>query len=89
MNQAIWLLPVPRATEQKEPTMTFDEWKELVLTRNQIKEAPEHSLIMEVIANMKSNRGDSQQWAKQLEDALGVEKMTVTQSDSDNGDNDV
>lgn len=69
--------------------MTFDEWKELVLTRNQIKEAPEHSLIMEVIANMKSNRGDSQQWAKQLEDALGVEKMTVTQSDSDNGDNDV
>jgi hypothetical protein len=40
---------------------------------------------MEVIANMKSNRGDSQQWAKQLEDALGVEPMTVT--NSDNGDN--
>ena len=87
MNQAIWLLPVPRATEQRGRTMTFDEWKELVLTRNQIKEAPEHSLIMEVIANMKSNRGDSQQWAKQLEDALGVEPLTVT--NSDNGDNDV
>jgi hypothetical protein len=61
--------------------MTFDEWKEIVLVRNQIKEAPEHSLIMEVIANMKSNRGDSQQWAKQLEDALGVEPMTVTNID--------
>jgi len=67
--------------------MTFDEWKEIVLVRNQIKEAPEHSLIMEVIANMKSNRGDSQQWAKQLEDALGVEPLTVT--NSDNGDNNV
>jgi hypothetical protein len=61
--------------------MTFDEWKEIVLVRNQIKEAPEHSLIMEVIASMKSNRGDSQQWAKQLEDALGVEPMTVTNID--------
>ena len=66
--------------------MTFDEWKELVLTRNQIKEAPEHSLILEVIASMKSNRGSSQQWAKQLEDAIGVEPMMVT--NSDNGDND-
>jgi hypothetical protein len=61
--------------------MNFDEWKETVLVRNQIKEAPEHSLIMEVIASMKSNRGDSQQWAKQLEDALGVEPMTVTNID--------
>jgi hypothetical protein len=61
--------------------MNFDEWKELVLTRNQIKEAPEHSRIMEVIANMKSNRGDSQQWAKELEEALGVEPITVTNID--------
>jgi hypothetical protein len=55
--------------------MNFDEWRESVLVRNQIKEAPEHSVIMEVIANMKSNRGDSQQWAKELEDALGVEPI--------------
>jgi hypothetical protein len=61
--------------------MTFDEWKELVLTRNQIKEAPEHSLILEIIANMKSNRGDNQQWAKQLEDAIGVEPMMGTNID--------
>ena len=67
--------------------MNFDEWRESVLVRNEIKEAPEHSVIMEVIANMKSNRGDSQQWAKQLEDALGVEPLTVT--NSDNGDNNV
>ena len=65
--------------------MNFDEWRESVLVRNQIKEAPEHSVIMEVIANMKSNRGSSQQWAKELEDALGVEPLTVT--NSDNGDN--
>ena len=64
--------------------MNFDEWRESVLVRNQIKEAPEHSVIMEVIANMKSNRGSSQQWAKELEDALGVEPLTVT--NSDNGD---
>jgi hypothetical protein len=57
--------------------MNFDEWRESVLVRNQIKEAPEHSVIMEVIANMKSNRGDSQQWAKELEDALGVEQIVV------------
>jgi hypothetical protein len=57
--------------------MNFDEWRESVLVRNQIKEAPEHSVIMEVIANMKSNRGDSQQWAKELEDALGIEKLVI------------
>jgi hypothetical protein len=61
--------------------MTFDEWRETVLVRNQIKEAPEHSLIMEVIANMKSNRGSSQQWAKELEEALGVEPMLITNID--------
>ena len=75
------MLPVPHATEQKGQTMNFDEWKETVLVRNQIKEAPEHSLILEVIANMKSNRGDSQQWAKELEEALGVESITVTNID--------
>jgi hypothetical protein len=75
MNQAIWWRLVPHVTEPKEPIMNFDEWRESVLVRNQIKEAPEHSVIMEVIANMKSNRGDSQQWAKELEDALGVEPI--------------
>jgi hypothetical protein len=64
--------------------MTFDEWRETVLVRNQIKEAPEHSLIMEVIANMKSNRGSSQQWAKELEEALGVEPMVITNIDKGN-----
>lgn len=57
--------------------MNFDEWREIVLVRNQIKEAPEHSVILEVIASMKSNRGSSQEWAKQLEDAIGVEQIVV------------
>ena len=57
--------------------MNFDEWRESVLVRNQIKEAPEHSVIMEIIASMKSNRGSSQEWAKQLEDAIGVEQIVV------------
>ncbi len=31
--------------------------------------------ILELIARMKSNLGDSQVWAKQLEEVLGIEEM--------------
>ena len=34
--------------------------------------------IIEVIARMKSNLGNSQTWAKELEEALGIEEHTVT-----------
>jgi len=34
--------------------------------------------ILEIIANMKCNNGNVKQWARQLEDALGVERLSVT-----------
>jgi hypothetical protein len=33
--------------------------------------------VVEVIAAMKSNRGDTQQWIKELESALDIEEITV------------
>ena len=33
--------------------------------------------IIEIIANMKSNNGNVKQWARQLEDALGVEQLCL------------
>lgn len=65
--------------------MTFDEWKELVRARNQIVESPERLKIIEIIAKIKSNIGSRQAWAKELENALGVEPMTFTNIDK--GDN--
>lgn len=59
--------------------MNFDEWRELVLARNQIVESPERLKIIEIIAKMKSNIGSSQQWAKELEEAIGIEQITVNQ----------
>ena len=34
--------------------------------------------ITEIIAAMKSNNGNVKQWAKELEDALGIETMTIS-----------
>jgi hypothetical protein len=34
-----------------------------------------HSLV-ELIARMKSNLGNSQEWAKQLEEILGIEQVS-------------
>ena len=33
--------------------------------------------IMEIIAAMKSNNGNVKQWAKELEDALGIETISI------------
>jgi hypothetical protein len=38
---------------------------------------PQYHAIVEVIAKMKSNFGDSQSWAKELETILGVEEMII------------
>ena len=38
---------------------------------------PQYHAIVEVIANMKSNNGNGQQWAKDLEKILGVEEMVI------------
>jgi hypothetical protein len=35
-----------------------------------------HSLV-ELIARMKSNLGNSQEWAKQLEEILGIEELKL------------
>jgi hypothetical protein len=36
---------------------------------------PKYHAVVEVIAAMKSNRGDTQQWIKELESALDIEEM--------------
>ena len=41
---------------------------------------PQYHAIVEVIANMKSNNGNGQQWAKDLEKILGVEEMLIYES---------
>ena len=38
---------------------------------------PQYHAVVEVIAAMKSNRGDTQQWIKELEAALDIEEMKV------------
>jgi hypothetical protein len=38
---------------------------------------PQYHAVVEVIAAMKSNRGDTQQWIKELESALDIEEMKV------------
>ena len=38
---------------------------------------PKYHAVVEVIAAMKSNRGDTQQWIKELEAALDIEEMKV------------
>lgn len=38
---------------------------------------PQYHAVVEVIAAMKSNRGDTQQWIKELESALDIEEITV------------
>jgi hypothetical protein len=38
---------------------------------------PQHHAIVEVIARMKSNLGSSQEWAKDLENILGIEEMKI------------
>ena len=38
---------------------------------------PQYHAVVEVIAAMKSNRGDTQQWIKELESALEIEEMKV------------
>jgi hypothetical protein len=38
---------------------------------------PQHHAIVEVIAKMKSNLGSSQEWAKELENILGIEEMKI------------
>ena len=38
---------------------------------------PQYHAIVEVIANMKSNNGNGQQWAKDLEKIIGVEEMVI------------
>jgi hypothetical protein len=38
---------------------------------------PDYHSIVEVIARMKSNLGDGQVWAKDLEKILGIEEMKV------------
>ena len=37
---------------------------------------PQYHAVVEVIAAMKSNRGDTQQWIKELESALDIEEIT-------------
>ena len=37
----------------------------------------QYHAVVEVIAAMKSNRGDTQQWIKELESALDIEEITV------------
>ena len=34
--------------------------------------------IIEIVALMKSNVGSTKEWAEQLEQALGIEPLTVT-----------
>jgi hypothetical protein len=42
-----------------------------------IVQEPKYHAVVEVIAAMKSNRGDTQQWIKELESALEIEEMKV------------
>jgi hypothetical protein len=41
-----------------------------------MKDSQYHAVV-EVIAAMKSNRGSTQQWIKELESALEIEEMKV------------
>ena len=38
---------------------------------------PQHHAIVEVIAKMKNNLGSSQEWAKELENILGIVEMKI------------
>jgi hypothetical protein len=40
-------------------------------------EDQQYHAVVEVIAAMKSNRGSTQQWIKELESALEIEEITV------------
>ncbi len=40
-------------------------------------EDQQYHAVVEVIAAMKSNRGDTQQWIKELESALDIEEMKI------------
>ena len=57
--------------------MNFDEWVQSTLLKNDLLESQERLKIIEIIARMKSNIGSTQQWAKELEDALGIEELVV------------
>ena len=57
--------------------MNFDEWVQSTLLKNDLLESQERLKIIEIIARMKSNIGSTQQWAKELEDALGIEKLVI------------
>jgi len=37
----------------------------------------QYHAVIEVIAAMKSNRGDTQQWIKELESAMEIEEIKV------------
>ena len=38
---------------------------------------PQYHAIVEVIAKIKSNLGDPKDWAKQLENIIGIEEMII------------
>ena len=45
-------------------------------------EDQQYHAVVEVIAAMKSNRGSTQQWIKELESALEIEEMKVNDNNS-------
>jgi hypothetical protein len=56
----------------------------LALEKNgrKIVEDQQYHAVVEVIAAMKSNRGSTQQWIKELESALEIEEMKVNDNNS-------
>ena len=51
-------------------------WIGIMVLKTEVLE-PQYHAIVEVIARMKSNFGDSQSWAKELETILCIEDMII------------
>jgi len=43
-----------------------------------LMDSVERLRLIEIIASMKSNNGNVKQWAKELEEAIGIEEIVVT-----------
>lgn len=43
-----------------------------------LMDSVERLRLIEIIASMKSNNGNVKQWAKELENAIGIEEIVIT-----------
>jgi hypothetical protein len=72
MTQKTWWQLVHLVIEPKVQTMNGEREPSYLM------DSVERLRLIEIIASMKSNNGNVKQWAKELENAIGIEEIVIT-----------